>query len=90
MINATGEPSLATLRFRLKDVKFFAAEDGFEAAGQKFVPGTFILPLEGNPADLDLRLNTAARELGVRVTSAESVPDVARHEIGVPRIAADA
>jgi hypothetical protein len=87
VINATGEPSLATLRFRLKDVKFFAAEDGFEAAGQKFVPGTFILPLEGNPADLDLRLNKAARELGLRVASAESVPDVARHEVGVPRIA---
>ncbi len=87
VINATGEPNLATLRFRLKDVKFFAAEDGFEAAGQKFVPGTFILPLEGNPADLDLRLNAAARELGVRVTSADSVPDVARHAVGVPRIA---
>ncbi len=87
VINATGEPSLATLRFRLKDVKFYAAEDGFEAGGQKFVPGTFILPLEGNPADLDLRLNAAARELGVRVTSAESVPDVARHEVSVPRIA---
>jgi hypothetical protein len=87
VINATGEPNLATLRFRLKDVKFFAAEDGFEAAGQKFVPGTFILPLEGNPADLDLRLNAAARELGIRVTSAGSVPDVIRHEVGVPRIA---
>ena len=87
VINATGEPCLATLRFRLKDVKFFAAEDGFEAAGEKFVPGTFILPVEGNPADLDLRLNAAARELGVRVTSVASVPDVARHEVSVPRIA---
>lgn len=86
-INATGEPNLATLRFRLKDVKFYAAEDGFEVGGQKFVPGTFILPLEGNPADLDLRLNAAARELGVRVDSVESVPDVARHEVAVPRIA---
>lgn len=87
VINATGEPSLATLRYRLKDVKFFAAEDGFEAGGQKFVAGSFILPMEGNPADLDMRLNSAARELGVRVASAESVPDVARHEVGVPRIA---
>ncbi|MGA2095326.1 MAG: M14 family zinc carboxypeptidase [Candidatus Acidiferrum sp.] len=87
VINATGEPSLATLRFRLKDVKFFAAEDGFEAAGQKFVPGSFILPMEGNPADIDLRLGKAARELGIRVASAESLPDVARHEVGVPRIA---
>jgi hypothetical protein len=87
VINASGEPSLAALRFRLKDAKFFAAEEGFEAAGQKFVAGSFLLPVEGNPADLDLRLNTAARELGVRVISAEAVPDVARHEIGVPRIA---
>ena len=87
VINATAEPNLAGLRYRLKDVKFFAAEDGFDAAGQKFVAGSFILPVEGNPADLDLRLNAAARELGVRVTSAESVPEVARHEIGVPRIA---
>jgi Zinc carboxypeptidase len=87
VINATGEPSLAALRFRLKDAKFFAAEEGFEAAGQRFVAGSFLLPVEGNPADMDLRLNTAARELGVRVISAEAVPDVARHEIGVPRIA---
>jgi hypothetical protein len=87
VINDSAEPNLAALRYRLKDAKFFAAEEGFEAAGQKFAAGSFILPVEGNPPDLDLRLNAAARELGVRVTSAESVPDVARHEIGVPRIA---
>jgi len=87
VINASAEPSLAGLRYRLKDAKFFAAENSFEAAGQKFAAGSFILPVDGNPADLDLRLNSAAHELGVRVTSAESVPDVARHEIGVPRIA---
>jgi hypothetical protein len=87
VINATAEPNLAGLRYRLKDAKFFAAEDGFEAAGEKFAAGSFILPVGGNPPDLDLRLNAAARELGVRVTSAEAVPDVARHEIGVPRIA---
>ncbi len=87
VINASGEPSLAALRFRLKDAKFFAAEEGFEAAGQKFVAGSFLLPVEGNPADMDLRLNSAARDLGVRVISADTVPDVARHEIGVPRIA---
>ena len=43
--------------------------------------------MEGNPADIDLRLNAAARDLGVRVTSVESVPEVARHEVSVPRIA---
>ena len=87
VINASGEPALATLRFRLKDVKCFAAEAGFEAGGDKFVAGSFVVPVDGNPGDVDMRLNTAARELGVRVTSADSVPDVARHEVGLPRIA---
>ena len=87
IINATGEPNLATLRFRLKDVKFFAAEAAFEAGGDKFVAGSFVLPLDGNPGDLDMRLGTAAKELGVRVTSVDAVPDVARHDVGLPRIA---
>jgi hypothetical protein len=87
VIDATAEPNLAALRFRLKDAKFFAAEKGFDAADAKFAAGSFLLPVEGNPPDLDLRLNTAARELGIRVTSAEAVPEVERHEVGVPRIA---
>src|SRR5882724_9875161 len=87
VINASGEPALATLRFRMNDAKFFAAEAAFEAGGEKFVAGSFLVPVDGNPGDLDMRLNKAARELGVRVTSADSVPDVARHEIGLPRIA---
>jgi hypothetical protein len=87
VIEATAEPNLAALRFRLKDVKFFAAEKAFEAAGQKFAAGSFLLPVEGNPADLDMRLNAAVREQGVRVTSADAMPEVERHELGVPRIA---
>jgi zinc carboxypeptidase len=87
VINATGEPNLATLRYRLKDVKFFAAEAAFEAGGDKFVAGSFVLPLDGNPGDLDMRLSAAAKELGVRVASVDAVPDVARHEVGLPRIA---
>jgi Zinc carboxypeptidase len=87
LVDASAEPSLAALRFRLKDTRFFSAEKTFEAAGQKFAAGAFLLPVEGNPADLDLKLNSAARELGVRVTSAASVPEVERHEVGLPRIA---
>jgi Zinc carboxypeptidase len=87
LINASGEPGLATLRFRLKDVKFFAAEGAFDAAGQKFAAGSFILPVDGNPESLDGRLNAAVRELGIRAISVDALPDVARHEIGVPRIA---
>jgi hypothetical protein len=87
LINASGEPGLASLRFRLKDVKFWAAEDTFDAAGQKFAPGSFVLLAEGNPAGFDARLSAEARQLGIRVTSVDALPTVARHEIGVPRIA---
>jgi hypothetical protein len=87
LIDATAEPSLAALRFRLKDVRIFVTGNAFEVGGQKFAAGSFLLPVEGNPADIDLRLNAAARDLGVRVTSVESVPEVARHEVSVPRIA---
>src|SRR5262249_34162472 len=76
VINASAEPNLASLRFRLKDVKFFAAEAAFESSGDKFAAGSFVLPLEGNPGDLDMRLNEAAKELGVRVTSLDAVPEV--------------
>src|SRR5262249_20776613 len=87
VINASAEPNLASLRFRLKDVKFFAAEAAFESGGDKISAGTFVLPLDGNPADVDMRLNDAAKELGVGVTSIDAVPDVARHEVALPRIA---
>ncbi|HEX9759916.1 MAG TPA: hypothetical protein VGA40_03310, partial [Candidatus Acidoferrales bacterium] len=87
LINANAEPGLATLRFRLKDVKFFAAQDAFEAGGQKFNPGTFIIPSAGNPADTRSRLESAAKELGLRVQSAGDDPKVERHAVGTPRIA---
>jgi len=87
VINASAEPNLASLRFRLKDVKFFAADVAFEASGDKFAAGSFVLPLDGNPGDLDMRLNAAAKELGVRVTSLDAVPEVARHQVALPRIA---
>ena len=52
VVNANAEPALASLRFRLKDVKMFAAEEPFEVEGVKFNRGSFLIPSAGNPADL--------------------------------------
>ncbi|MGO8817908.1 MAG: M14 family zinc carboxypeptidase [Terriglobia bacterium] len=87
IIQANAEPNLAGLRYRLKDAKIFAAEEPFDAAERKFAAGSFLLPVDGNPADLQSRLQEAARDLGVEVVSAAEVPTVARHELAVPRIA---
>ena len=87
LINANAEPVLATLRFRLKNVKMFAAEAPFDADGAKYNAGTFIIPADGNPADTASQLEAAAKDLGIRVKGAAAEPSVAKHEIAVPRIA---
>jgi hypothetical protein len=87
VINASGEPQLATLRFQLKDVKFFAAQEAFEADGKKFNAGSFLIPVEGNPADTRSRLEAAAKALGLTAHGTDADLKVARHAVGTPRIA---
>jgi hypothetical protein len=87
LVNANAEPVLATLRFRLKNVKMFAAEAAFDADGAKYNAGTFIIPAEGNPGDIASQLEAAAKDLGIRVKGAAAEPSVAKHELAVPRIA---
>ncbi|HEV8486334.1 MAG TPA: M14 family zinc carboxypeptidase, partial [Blastocatellia bacterium] len=56
IINHTADNTLATLRFKLKDIKMGAAEDTFKAGEQQFNAGSFIIKSEGNPSDLRQRL----------------------------------
>lgn len=87
LINATAEPMLATLRFQLKDVKMFASEETFDADGEHYAAGSFIIPADGNPSDLKQRLESATKDLGLRIHSSATEVKAARHEIMVPRIA---
>ena len=87
LINANAEPALATLRFRLKDAKVFAAEANFDEDGQKYNAGSLIIPSEGNSAEIRRQLDSAAKELGIRVRASNGEVKVARHELSTPRIA---
>jgi Zinc carboxypeptidase len=87
LVDANAEPALATLRFRFKDVKMFAAEAAFEAGGEKYAAGSFIIPAEGNPSDLKEQLESAAKDLGLTIRGGEVDAKVPRHELSVPRIA---
>ncbi len=84
IVDATAEPAIATLRFRLKDVAMTAAEEGFEADGQKFHAGALLIAGGG---EVRSRLDAAAKELGLRVHGTASEVKVAQHAVGVPRIA---
>jgi hypothetical protein len=86
-VRHTAEPELMTFRYRLKSVKMLAAENGFAQGDMKFNTGTFIIPKEGNPADLGTRLAKAASGLGLQVYGLAAKPDVKTHDLDAPRIA---
>ena len=87
VINHNADNTLATLRYKLKDVKMNAAEDSFKIGDQHFNAGSFIIKSEGNPADLRSRLDAAVTDLGLTALAVDKLPEVKTHEIGVPRIA---
>jgi len=74
---------MITLRVRLKDVAMKAAEKSFKAGDVEMPAGSFIIPVSGN-AD---RIKAAVERLGLTAVGLASVPDVATHDLDVPRIA---
>lgn len=87
LVDNTTDDNFTVLRFRLSDVRMSAAESDFEAEGREFAAGSFVIPRAGNPEDLADRLESAARDLGISVYGVRNEPDVATHEVEVPRIA---
>ena len=87
VINHNTDNTLATLRFRLKDVKMSAAEDSFKIGEQQFNTGSFIIKQQANPSDLRQRLQSAVLELGLKAVGVDKLPEVKSHDLAVPRIA---
>jgi hypothetical protein len=87
IINHNTDNTLATLRYRLKDVKMNAAEAPFKIGDKQFNAGSFVIKAEGNPADLRQQLNAAAGELGLTAFAIDNLPEVKMHTLAVPRIA---
>jgi hypothetical protein len=87
IINHNTDNTLATLRYRLKDVKMSAAEAPFTAGHWGFNAGSFIIKSEGNPTDLRQQLDAAVSELGLTALAVDKLPDIKMHSLSVPRIA---
>jgi hypothetical protein len=81
-INHNADNALATLRYRIKDADFQIAEQPFEAAGQKFGRGSFIVRRISS-GDLD----KAARDLGLKIYALSAAPSVPMHPARAPRVA---
>jgi hypothetical protein len=87
IINHNTENTLATLRFRLKDLKMSAAEEGFKVGDQQFNAGSFIIKSEGNPPDVRQQLEKAVSDLGLTALAVAKLPAVRSHPLALPRIA---
>ncbi len=82
LVNHNGDNTLATFRFRLRDLEMFAAEEPFKAVDRQFAAGSFIIP-KGDRG----RIQDAASELGITVYASSEVPKVAMHPLRAPRVA---
>jgi hypothetical protein len=79
--------NLLTARMKLKDFKAMAAEAPFKAEGRDFDTGSMILPVSGTSGNIHDAVASVANNLGLDVVASASVPDVATHELEVPRVA---
>jgi len=81
IVDHNGDTSVAPFRFANPDVKMLAAEAPFEAAGQKFGAGAFIIPNADRA-----KLEASIKELGLTAVAVSAAPTIKTHELAVPRI----
>ncbi|HLZ51127.1 MAG TPA: M14 family zinc carboxypeptidase [Candidatus Acidoferrum sp.] len=81
-INNNAEPTLATLRYKLRDASIDAAEEPFESGGKKFDRGTFLIRSVTREKLLD-----AISSLGLTAVSIAAPPSVKTHPVRAARIA---
>jgi hypothetical protein len=82
LINANGDNALTTLRYRLRQADFQAAEEPFESGGQRYARGTFII--RGVASNI---IDAAAKDLGLKVVATAAAPTVKTHPVRAARVA---
>src|ERR1041384_182006 len=87
VINHNAENTLMTLRYKLKDLKIEGAEEAFEAGGQKFNAGSFIIKASENPGGLKQTLAGSVADSGLKAVAVEKLPEIKTHMLALPRIA---
>ena len=75
-----GANSLATLRYRLKDLKFEAIEQPFKAGGTDLPAGTLLVA--SSP-----RVKSEIEKLGLQAVALAEAPNVKKHLVDLPRLA---
>ncbi|MCB1671214.1 MAG: hypothetical protein H7A04_15905 [Pseudomonadales bacterium] len=72
------------MRFELGDIDVLVAEQDFEAGGDSYPAGTLLIDMDG--VDRELVSDVLSRSR-LQVDSLRNMPDVATHELDLPRLA---
>lgn len=81
-IDNTGQPSLISLRYALRDADISIADASFTAGGTNFHAGTFLLQKVSAT-----QMQQALQHLNLQAYGIAAMPTVKTHAIGTPRIA---
>jgi len=87
LVNYNADNNLTSFRFANPDIDIEAAEAAFEANGEDYGAGSFIIATQGNAGDLRDRLASATADFRFRAVGVTDVPDVATHPVRTPRVA---
>ncbi len=86
LIPANTETNLMVFRSRLRAARMYAAEDSFSVEGRGYPVGTTIVPVAEAGRGGERAVREAIDSLGLTAVAVGDVPDVAKHELGLPRI----
>jgi hypothetical protein len=82
-----GSNSLVTLRYRLKELNVRGAEAAFKVGNVEYPAGSFIIPASQSGRDVPALVTKAIGSLGLTAVGVATMPDVAAHEVDLPRVA---
>lgn len=81
-----GSNNQITLRYRLKGLQVLATEKPFIVDGREYPAGSMVVPNNGQDS-IAARLSESIKSLGLEATGLKVLPNVATHEVDLPRLA---
>ncbi|MFM8395136.1 MAG: M14 family zinc carboxypeptidase, partial [Acidobacteriota bacterium] len=81
-----GSNNQITLRYRLKGFRVLATEKAVTIEGREYPAGSMVVPNEATSTVLE-RLRSAIAPLGLEAVGLAALPNVATHEVDLPRLA---
>jgi hypothetical protein len=86
-----GSNNMVTLRYHLKSVGVQAAEASFKVGTTEYPAGSYIIPAAAAGANaganVEAQLKQAIAPLGLTAIAIAKLPDVAKHDVDLPRLA---